>query len=470
MKADGIGGAELAFVYPEVLDDPAKGLKNLPFLSPEMLDAVTYAQAEGRRLGLRIDVTLCSGWPYGGPAHHPRGGCHAAPHHRGCRAPPCDHASRRPGARRKANPLHLRGRIVDRRTQPPQRARPQAAAAAPPAPAPGTPPPPSRRLTGTSHLAASGTPRVAVFFVASHTAPAGQARRRRRRRLRARSLHPRRRRHPPASRRRAAGQGLRQPRRPTPSSPTRSKPTAPTGPRPARRVQASAAAMTSSRTCPSSSPEARPQPTTSATTTAAPSPSSSTRTTSRRSTTGPPRTTPSSARRPTASPPSASPARTSSALAEGEGPQWRAFSTLRWATSANHVFGNNVTSGETFTWLHSPVFRATPLDMKTEADIDFIMGENQLIFHGWPYSAARHRQSRAGLEPLRRRRLQRPQPLAPRDAGGHRLHRAHELPAAPGRARQPGRHPAADRRRLGELLARPTPRSPARCSGSITPG
>src|SRR6202041_3026548 len=75
------------------------------------------------------------------------------------------------------------------------------------------------------------------------------------------------------------------------------------------------------------------------------------------------------------------------ALPEGEGPQWRAFSTLRWATSANHVFGNNVTSGETFTWLHSPVFRATPLDMKAEADIDFIMGENQLIFHGWPYSA-----------------------------------------------------------------------------------
>ncbi len=74
------------------------------------------------------------------------------------------------------------------------------------------------------------------------------------------------------------------------------------------------------------------------------------------------------------------------ALAEGEGPQWRAFSTLRWATSANHVFGNNVTSGETYTWLHSPVFRATPLDMKAEADIDFIMGENQLIFHGWPYS------------------------------------------------------------------------------------
>jgi hypothetical protein len=67
MKADGIGGAELAFEYPEVLDDPAKNLKNLPFLSPEMLDDITYAQSEGRKLGLRIDLTLGSGWPYGGP-------------------------------------------------------------------------------------------------------------------------------------------------------------------------------------------------------------------------------------------------------------------------------------------------------------------------------------------------------------------------------------------------------------------
>ena len=68
MKADGIGGAELAFEYPQVLDDPSKGLKNLPFLSPEFLDDVNYAQSEGRKLGLRIDVTVGSGWPYGGPA------------------------------------------------------------------------------------------------------------------------------------------------------------------------------------------------------------------------------------------------------------------------------------------------------------------------------------------------------------------------------------------------------------------
>ena len=68
MKADGIGGAELAFVYPQVVDDPAKHLVNDPFLSSAMLDNVSYAASEARRLGLRLDVTLGSGWPYGGPA------------------------------------------------------------------------------------------------------------------------------------------------------------------------------------------------------------------------------------------------------------------------------------------------------------------------------------------------------------------------------------------------------------------
>ena len=73
-------------------------------------------------------------------------------------------------------------------------------------------------------------------------------------------------------------------------------------------------------------------------------------------------------------------------LPEGEGPQWRAFSFTRWASSANHLYGNNVTSAETWTWLHSPAFRATPLDMKAEADRMFLLGVNQFIGHGYPYS------------------------------------------------------------------------------------
>jgi hypothetical protein len=74
-------------------------------------------------------------------------------------------------------------------------------------------------------------------------------------------------------------------------------------------------------------------------------------------------------------------------LPEGEaGPRWRTFSTARWASSASHLYGRPVTSTETWTWLHSPAFRATPLDMKAEADLHFLQGINQLIGHGWAYS------------------------------------------------------------------------------------
>jgi hypothetical protein len=74
------------------------------------------------------------------------------------------------------------------------------------------------------------------------------------------------------------------------------------------------------------------------------------------------------------------------ALPEGEGAQWRALSSTRWASSAGHLYNRPVISSETWTWLHSPVFRATPLDMKAEADLHFLEGINQLIGHGWPYS------------------------------------------------------------------------------------
>lgn len=74
-------------------------------------------------------------------------------------------------------------------------------------------------------------------------------------------------------------------------------------------------------------------------------------------------------------------------LPEGEGPQWRTFSFTRWASSASHLYGRNITSAETWTWLHSPAFRATPLDMKAEADRMFLLGVNQFVGHGFPYSA-----------------------------------------------------------------------------------
>jgi len=74
-------------------------------------------------------------------------------------------------------------------------------------------------------------------------------------------------------------------------------------------------------------------------------------------------------------------------LPEGEGADWRQFSATRWATSAAHLYGRPVVSSETWTWLHSPAWSATPLDMKVEADRHFLQGVTQLIGHGWPYSA-----------------------------------------------------------------------------------
>jgi hypothetical protein len=65
----------------------------------------------------------------------------------------------------------------------------------------------------------------------------------------------------------------------------------------------------------------------------------------------------------------------------------KVWSATRWASSASHLLGQPVTSSETFTWLHSPVFRATALDMKAEANLHFLCGINQLICHGFPYTA-----------------------------------------------------------------------------------
>ncbi|WP_116810575.1 glycosyl hydrolase [Steroidobacter cummioxidans] len=73
-------------------------------------------------------------------------------------------------------------------------------------------------------------------------------------------------------------------------------------------------------------------------------------------------------------------------LPEGEGADWRRFNSTRWASSAAHIYGRSVVSSETWTWLHSPSWAATPLDLKVEADRHFLQGVNQIIGHGWPYS------------------------------------------------------------------------------------
>src|SRR3954464_12839942 len=66
MKDAGIGGVEVQPVYPLLPDDPSNGIKNLPYLSDEFLDALRFASQKAKELGLRFDLTLGSGWSFGG--------------------------------------------------------------------------------------------------------------------------------------------------------------------------------------------------------------------------------------------------------------------------------------------------------------------------------------------------------------------------------------------------------------------
>jgi alpha-L-rhamnosidase len=365
MKADGIGGAELAFVYPQVIDDAAKGLRNYPFLSPDMLDCVHYAQQEGRKLGLRVDVTIGSGWPYGGPATTL---AEAASRLRIAEVPiPANSSTITPPPLAQGESL-VSASLVD--------ARPGSAwdaASAQPLPSPST------------AIAPVGTARVALFFISSHT---GQVVKRAAEGAEGWVLDPFS--HQAVETHlNSVGAPLVQAFGDTPPYAVFSD-----------SLEAYGADWTPNLPAEFKSRRGYDLLPHLAELVAGGTPSAETvrhdwgktltelvdenyvtqindwamahHTRFRSQTYGDPAVSFSSQRL--------------AALAEGESSRWRQFSTLRWATSANHVFGNNVTSGESFTWLHSPAFRATPLDMKAEADIDFISGENLLIFHGWPYS------------------------------------------------------------------------------------
>jgi len=382
MKSNGIGGAELAFVYPVVVDHSAKGLENFAFLSSEMLEAVRYVQVEARKLGLRIDLTLCSGWPYGGPATTL---AEAAGRLRTVEVdlPPNSTVVSFPEL--QEGETLLSAVLVDGRStrSSTQLAQPDAA------------PPGARWLASTakafhptgsiSTVPAQAGHRVALFFLQSHTL---QKVKRAAVGAEGYVLDPFS--HDSvATHLRAVGEPLMGAFGSAPPYAIFSDSLEAYGadwtpalafefrkrrgydliPHLAELVAGGSPAAESvrhdyGRTLTelvdenyliqiNSWAEAH-------------------HTRFRSQTYGEPAVSFSS--------------QNLAALAEGEGPQWRAFSTLRWASSANHVFRHTITSGESFTWLHSPVFRATPLDMKAEADIDFLMGENQLIFHGWPYS------------------------------------------------------------------------------------
>jgi hypothetical protein len=60
---------------------------------------------------------------------------------------------------------------------------------------------------------------------------------------------------------------------------------------------------------------------------------------------------------------------------------------LRFAAAAAHANGNPLVSSESFTWLGEH-FQVTPEQLKEAADFVFLGGVNHLFFHGIPYSPA----------------------------------------------------------------------------------
>ena len=74
-------------------------------------------------------------------------------------------------------------------------------------------------------------------------------------------------------------------------------------------------------------------------------------------------------------------------IPEGEGMPWNSLTAMRWASSAAHLFGKPVASAQV--WRNAPpTFRASPLDLKIEADQAFLAGASQIVGCGWPYSPA----------------------------------------------------------------------------------
>jgi hypothetical protein len=368
MKAGGIGGFEVQPVYPLALDEPDKGFRNFAYLSPEFLEAVRFTSEKARELGLRMDLTLGSGWPFGGP-HIPV--TEAAGRLR------CDRVPVPAGATRVPLPDLAGGESFIAAFLARGDAKQFAAEGI-------------ARVTdierGMLRLP-SGLqgPHVVLFFVSSRT---GQQVKRASfgaegfvldhmdRRAIERHL-------------KTAGEPMLKALGPNPPyaifsdslevynsdwtpglldefRKRRSYDLLPLLPALVGDIGDSTAAIRHdwAKTLTELVEENYIEPLKNW--------AHAKGTRLRSQTYGTPPVTLSSAAH--------------SELLEGEGPHWRRYSAGRLASSAAHLYGRPVVSSETWTWLHSPAFRATPLDMKAEADLHFILGINQLVGHGWPYS------------------------------------------------------------------------------------
>ncbi len=363
MRGAGIGGVEIQPVYPLMLDDEAKGIRNLQFMSPEFLDDVSFANATARSLGLRVDITLGSGWPYGGP----KTTLALAAGRLKVAAVPIAGATVAPPAMADGESLIAAFAVAGT-----ERSFDPASAA------------PIDLATGVAP-AGTGT-RTALFFIAGHTLqmvkrPAAGAEGYVLDHFSRAAIDA----HianvaaplvrafgdtPPYS---VFSDSLEvygsdwTTNLPAEFQKRRGYDLIPHLPEllAGGTKEAEAVRHDWGQTLSDLVRENYLAPLTSF--------AEAHGTRFRSQTYGEPAVTLADEAVPN--------------LPEGEGPQWRAFSFTRWASSASHLYGRNVTSAETWTWLHSPAFRATPLDMKAEADRMFLLGVNQFVGHGYPYSA-----------------------------------------------------------------------------------
>lgn len=67
MKNAGIGGVEIQILYSITQDDPEKGIRNIPYFSPDFFEIVDFTCKKCAELDMKLDFTLGSSWPYGGP-------------------------------------------------------------------------------------------------------------------------------------------------------------------------------------------------------------------------------------------------------------------------------------------------------------------------------------------------------------------------------------------------------------------
>jgi len=357
MKEGGIGGFEVQPTYPLALDDDAAGIRNLPFLSPEFLKALTFTSGKARELGLRMDLTLGSGWPYGGP-HIPV--AHAAARLRvdrvrtgGARRVPVPYSI--PGEKllavfagteqRQLDLASVRDGLIELPEGSPEvlfffAGRTGQTVKRPAINSEGFVLDHYDRAALDLHLERAGIPMLRAFgpnppyaiFCDSLEAYGGdwtgdfldEFRKRR-------------------------GYDL------LPLLPRLASGTDPQSAGIRHDWGRTLTELLESRFVTPLRDWARQQ-----------------KTRLRMQVYG--------------IPPATLSTNDLVDLPEGEGVQWRTLSSTRWATSAGHLYGRPVISSETWTWLHSPVFRASPLDLKAEADLHFLQGVNQLIGHGWPYT------------------------------------------------------------------------------------